>query len=218
MSMCLCSIAQADSIAIYNADFEANSYADGDAAIGFYPGGIEIDGWSISGGVGFGAGIVNPTAGHFSGPVPSGNNIGFVVSFNSAWLSQTLAATYIEGETYTLTAMVGNGNLNDFCSYTIGLFAGGAEKSSPDALPVPSDGEFILASASVIADESMHGMPIQIGLGGFSLLLEDDPDSTERAVYFDNISLSTTAPTPSTIAYVVPGVLLLVRRNRVKRL
>lgn len=200
-------------IDITNGDFESPTFVDGDFEWGLYPGGTVVGGWTTAGGVGFGAGITNPTTDIFSSEAPDGNNVGFVISFNTAWLIQTLTTTYVDGETYTLTALVGDGDLTDFSDYTIGLYVAGIEKSAMTLSPTPADDGFALASATVVADASMHGQAIEVRLGSFSSGFIDDPDGTDRAVYFDSVKLESTVPTPNSLMAILPGILIVMRRK-----
>jgi amino acid transporter len=190
------SAAQASSIAIFNAGFEDPVLADGDYVWGLYPGGTVVGGWTTAGGVGFGAGIINPTAAFFSAGAPEGQNVGFLISYNSAWLIQTLATTYEEGETYTLSALVGDADNRDLKEFSLGLYVSGSLKSTGGSSPVPADDGFTLVTATVVADASMDGKPIEIRMGSGGTLLVDDPDSTDFAVYFDDLHLTTTAVVP----------------------
>lgn len=188
--------AQAASIAITNPGFEDPVLVDGDFEWSLYPfSGTSVGGWTTAGGVGSAAGIINPTTDFFSAGAPEGNNVGFLISYNSAWLIQTLTATYQEGETYTLTALVGDADNRDLKGFNIGLYSGGLV-STGGSLPVPADDGFALVMATVVADASMAGQPIEIRLYSSSLTLDDDPDSADRGVFFDDVRLTTTAPVP----------------------
>jgi hypothetical protein len=200
------------SIAINNPGFESPVLADGAYEWGLYPfNGPLIGGWSTAGNVGSAAGIINPTAAEFSGGAPDGENVGFLISYNSAWLIQTLATTYQQGETYTLTALVGDAGNKDLFDFNIGLSVGGSLKSTMDAAPLPADDGWSLFTASVVADASMHGQPIEIRLYSSSGMLVDDPDSTDRGVYFDSLALNTTAvvPVPAALWLFASGLGLL---------
>lgn len=188
----------AASISITNAGFESPALADGAATLGYYPGGTVIGGWTTAGGVGFGAGIVNPTTAAFSGEAPEGDNVGVLISYNSAWLIQTLTTTYQEGETYTLTALVGDADNRDLKNFSILLYAnnGTTLVASSGSSPVPSDDGFTLVTATGVASAAVAGKPIEVRLYSSSTLLTDDPDSTDSAVYFDDIQLTTTALVP----------------------
>lgn len=204
-------VAQAASIAINNPGFEDPVLADGDFQWGLYPGGTVVGGWTTAGGVGFGAGIINPTVNAFSGGAPEGQNVGFLISYNSAWLIQTLSTTYQEGETYTLTALVGDADNRDLKGFNIGLYVAGSLKSTGGAAPSPPDDGFTLVTATVVADASMHGQPIEIRMGSGGSLLADDPDSTDFAVYFDDLQLTTTAVVPvPAAAWLLGGALGLL--------
>jgi len=215
--LCCTGAAQAASIAITNPGFEAPVLADGNFVWGLYPGGTVVGGWTTAGGVGFGAGIINPTADAFSGGAPEGANVGFLISYNTAFLIQTLATTYQEGETYTLTALVGDADNRDLKSFNIGLYVAGSLKSTGGDAPIPPDDGFTLVTATVVADAAMHGKPIEIRMGSGSLILTNDPDSTEFAVYFDDVQLTTTAVVPIPAAAwlfgAALGLLGLTRRR-----
>ena len=216
-ALLLASPAYAVTIPIPNSGFESPSFADGGFQWGLYPGGSVIGGWTTAGGVGFAAGIQNPTTTTFSGEAPGGENVAFLITYNTAWLIQTLTTTYVEGETYTLTALVGDGDVTHFFDYTIGLYVAGSVKSTMTLSPIPADDSFALASATVVADASMDGQPIEVRMGSFSTKLVDDPDNpgNDRAVYFDNLQLTTTAiPTPSALVAMIPGLLILSRRRQ----
>jgi hypothetical protein len=190
-------MAQAASIAITNPGFEDPVLADGDFEWSLYPfSGTSVGGWTTAGGVGSAAGIINPTTDFFSGEAPEGDNVGFLISYNSAWLIQTLATTYQEGETYTLTALVGDADNRDLKDFNIGLYSGGSLASTGGSSPVPADDGFTLVTATVVADALMAGQPIVIRLYSSSLTLDDDPDGSDRGVFFDDVQLTTTAPVP----------------------
>lgn len=189
-------MAQATSITINDPGFEATVLADGDFAAGYYPGGTVIGGWVTAGGVGFGSGVVNPTTAAFSGEAPEGSNVGFLISYNTAWLIQTLATTYQEGETYTLTALIGDADNRSLKDFQIGLYVAGSLKSTGGTSPTPPDDGFTLVTATVVADASMDGQPIQVRIGSYSGLRTVDPDSSDAAVYVDDVQLTTTAVVP----------------------
>jgi hypothetical protein len=189
-------VAQSASITITNPGFEQPTLADGDFEWGLYPFGTSVGGWLTAGNVGSAAGIINPTTDYFSGEAPEGNNVGFLISYNSAWLIQTLATTYQEGEIYTLSALVGDADNRDLKNFSIGLYVSGSLKSTGGSSAVPADDGFTLVTATVVADSSMNGQPIEIRLYSASTLLDDDPDSADFAVFFDDIQLNTTAVIP----------------------
>jgi hypothetical protein len=208
LALCaLASSAEAASISITNPGFESPALVDGDFVIGVYPGGTVVGGWTTAGGVGFGAGIVNPTTSAFSGGAPEGNNVGFLISYNTAWLIQVLPTTYQEGETYTLSALVGDADDADLKEFAIALYAdnGAVLVTTGGTSPVPADNGFTLVTATGVATAAMAGKPIEIRLLSTSLILADDPDSTNFAVYFDDIQLQTTAVVPVPAAFWLFG-------------
>lgn len=203
----LASAAEAASISVTNPGFESPALADGDFVAGYYPGGTVLGGWTTAGGVGFGAGIFNPTTSSFSGGAPEGSNVGFLISYNTAWLIQVLPTTYQEGETYTLTALVGDADDADLKEFVIGLYAdnGALLVTTGGTSPTPGDDGFSLVTATGVATAAMAGKPIEIRLLSTNLMLVDDPDSTNFAVYFDDIQLETTAVVPVPAAFWLFG-------------
>jgi len=91
---------------------------------------------------------------------------------------------------------VGDADNRDLKAFSLGLYVNGSLKSSGGSSPVPADDSFTLVTATVVADASMAGKPIEIRMGSGGTLLADDPDSTDFAVFFDNLQLTTTAIVP----------------------
>ena len=208
--------AHAAPITIANPSFEDPVLVDGDFEWSLYPfSGTSVGGWTTAGNVGSAAGIINPTSEFFAGEAPDGQNVGFLISYNSAWLIQTLATTYEEGKTYTLTALVGDADNRDLHGFNIGLYVNGSLKSTVGDSPIPADDSFSMVTSTVVADASMHGQAIEIRLYSSSYQLADDPDSSERGVFFDDIQL-TVVPVPAAawlFASGLAGLGFLCRRS-----
>ncbi|MEZ6191731.1 MAG: PEP-CTERM sorting domain-containing protein [Phycisphaerales bacterium] len=198
-------------IPLANPGFETPALLDG------HNGGFLVTpGWGNSGGVGYGAWIVNPTTTQFSGEAPEGENAGVLVSYNSAVFGQTLSETYVEGETYTLTALVGDPDDYSPSSFVIGLYANTILRSTGGSGPVPADDTFTRVTATVVATAAMDGLPIQIQLrAGSGPLIDPDQVGGGTSIYFDDVHLyKGEVPEPSTL--VLAGTLagLFTSRRR----
>ena len=103
--------------------------------------------------------------------------------------------------------------------FIVGLYDAGSIKSSGGTSPTPTDDGFTLVTATVVADASMDGKPIEIRLGASSGILTDDPDSSNFQVFFDDVNLTTTAvvTVPSAIWLFGSGLLGLVGIARRKK-
>jgi hypothetical protein len=74
--------------------------------------------------------------------------------------------------------------------------AGRCQTVSPAVPRIPSGGNaptLTFNTSSPQARPAMAGKPIEIRLLSTNLILDDDPDSANFAVYFDDIQLTTTA-------------------------
>lgn len=188
--------AVATPIPIPNGDFEAVLLADGGFTIFSDPS------WTTFGGVGYGAGVFNPTTAQYAGEAPQGENVGWMVAVNSAGLSQVLSENYQAGNSYTLSALVGDRDDYALATFHVGLFADGVLVAEGTE-PLPPEGGFTLVSTTFDADGSVDGFPIEIRLFAFTNSNVDpdqDPGSGGTAVDFDDVKLEvnptvTAAPT-----------------------
>ena len=189
--------ARAAPVAISNPGFEAPAMADGAFV-------FSAPGWSTFGGVGAGVGTYNPTTLQYAAEAPEGENVAFMVVFNSAGLAQTLPTQYQAGQTYTLTARVGDRDDYAQANFVVALFAGGVQVSQGGATPDPPDGEFSVVTATFAADQSVDGLPIEIRLLATTsgdVDPDQDPGNGGTALDVDDVALDA-SPT----AAAVPGL------------
>lgn len=157
------------------------------------------------------AGAFNPTAVHFTGAVPDGQNTGFI---NSGYLRQTLLTVLQPGE-YTLQVDVGNRLDSGFPGYRIELLAGGSVLAQDNSSLTPALGTFQTSTISytAAANDAHLGAALQIRLS-----------SAGVQTNFDDVRLDfQPVPEPSTAVLMGLGALgLLVggwrRRARSKQL
>ena len=149
------------------------------------------------------AGVFNPTAVHFSGAVPDGQNTGFI---NSGYLRQTLLAVLQPGA-YTLQVDVGNRLDSGFPGYHIQLLAGGSLLAQDNSSLTPALGTFQTSSISYTAatNDAHLGAALQIRLS-----------SAGVQTNFDHVRLDfQPVPEPSTAVLMGLGALgLLVGSQR----
>lgn len=194
----------ATAIPIANPGFEEPAHLDGGFAFG-------APGWIGFGGVGFGAGTFNPTTSQYQDEAPEGSNVGWVVTYNSAGLSQTLAATYQAGNTYRLSVLVGDRDDHTGARYEIALLAGGIGVSSTGIQPIPAEGDFSLVSTSLDADASHDGQAIVIALyawPGTELDPDQPPGASGSIADFDDVRLEsspTVAPGAGRVSQLLLG-------------
>jgi len=196
MSTLFTATAEAGLIPVPNGNFEADILADGGYTI------FTATSWVPFGGVGYGAGVFNPTTAQYAGEAPEGQNVGWMVTYNSAGLLQTLSATYQAGYTYMLTALVGDRDDYAIASFRLGLFAGGISLAENGA-PLPPEGGFTLVTTTFDADSTVDGVPIEIRLSaypGVDVDPDQDPSATGTVVDFDDVQLESSV----TVTSVVP--------------
>jgi hypothetical protein len=112
-------------------------------------------GWSHSA-----AGVFNPTAVHFPGGVPEGQNTGFV---NNGYLRQSLVAVLQPGA-YTLQVDVGKRLDSGFPGYHIELWAGGSLLALDNNTLAPAPGTFqtSMLMYTAAANDAHLGAPLEI--------------------------------------------------------
>jgi len=175
-------------IPVPNGDFETVPLADGGFTIFTDPS------WTTFGGVGYGAGVFNPTTTQYASEAPQGQNVGWMVVYNSAGLLQLLSETYQAGNSYTLSALVGDRDDYALAEFHVGLFADGILVSDGSS-PAPPEGGFTLVSTTFDADGSVDGLPIEVRLYAYAsgdVDPDQDPGAGGSVVDFDDVKLEVT--------------------------
>ncbi|WP_350333054.1 cadherin domain-containing protein [Coralliovum pocilloporae] len=167
------------SVSIQNAGFEAQQLSDGMSA------NQNIDGWDTTGSV---VGVWDVNNSGFT-DAPEGENTAYLLG--DATASQTLNEDFAPGQSYSLSAMVGDrGPSIDANGWEIRIYAGNQLLGSVDNSDFdPPEGQFIEASLTLSADEleafsDHYGEPLRIEL--FNTGNGDE-------INFDDIRLETTA-------------------------
>jgi hypothetical protein len=200
-AVCAAPAAQATSITVDNASFEAQSVPLNNWAYG-------ITDWVTSGGI-YASGVWQPGTAYFTGGVTDG--------VNSAWLDggtaqQTLAATLQANSTYTLQVDVGDRKDVTFKPYTVSLLAGSNVLATESSL-VPNNGFLTsVVSFTTLAANPYLGQALSIRL-----------TSGAKQVNFDNVRLdvvTTAVPEPTSVALFLAGLgwmgMATRRRNRTR--
>jgi hypothetical protein len=159
------SIGSAQSIFIENHDFEAPVQTAG----GFTQGGVP--GWSTAGGSSWG--VFRPTVPTWGYVAPSGQQL---LYSNGPMIQQTLAATAVAGQRYSLAVRVVNRPTYGSLDYSIELWAGTTLLGFDDASLVPPVGGSLtsLIVVDVAPGSPAVGQPFIIRLGGPSQVNFDD--------------------------------------------
>ena len=199
LSVCLsfsfAAAASATPIAVNNPSFENSpSTPSGCAGIGCAYGTTSPSGWS--GGGSFIPG--NPGNTLYFNYVPDGS----VVAYSNAGnITQTVGATIIAGDTYTMSVYIGQrSDSGGVYSSFAGLMIGGILYTATGT--TPTEGNWSLYTVNVLGTAGMAGDSIQIVLGQNSY--QGD---------FDDVSLSYTAPSvtpePSSISLMALGLVVI---------
>jgi hypothetical protein len=175
----------AAAVAIDNPSFEDPAQASGAYAPG------APTGWSGGGGV------WNP-AGGVLGPVPDGNQIGFLNAGANGTITQTLPNTLLPNTIYTLSIAVGGrtDGSNPGTDYAISLLAGSTVLASMTPV-IPPTGSWTTLTATYTTTGTVLPGSLQLSIGTQAGQLD-----------FDNVKLNAT-PVPEPALYGVAGCLLL---------
>ena len=238
--------AQAAAVSITNAGFEADTIPGGAFVV------LQPQGWSpydpdnlLGSPSGVNAiGVIRPLPGteYFPLGTTQGNNAALVFLAGNgngeAGLQQTLAATLLPGQRYTLKVDIGNiasgtslpgssggagvfFNLNGFPGYRLDLMAGAsilASDVNSIGATIP-EGAFRTANLSFDADlaaPALFGQPLGIRL--VNLKLPGSPGSPNIEVDFDHVRLDVSpVPEPAGLVMLLGGLLLLGALPRRRR-
>jgi len=207
-----------DTVPVTNASFESISYTlPSHCPVPYNQGcaynhDLGIPGWSVTNGGSFQPSVVTQTSplnGYFFS-IPDGSLVGYT---NGGTISQTLAATALSNNTYTMSVFVGD-RLDGFGgTYTLSLetiIAGGTVTGTICSL----SGNTSNIQPGTWVDESCTGTPTSSG--NLYLFFQ----STGQQLDVDNVSVNYTAvPEPSSVLLLAIGVLavlagfLFSRRN-----
>ncbi|MCP4336027.1 MAG: cadherin repeat domain-containing protein, partial [Gammaproteobacteria bacterium] len=167
------------SVTVLNPSFEAQAFADG-------AGSNSITDWTTTG---THTGVWNATTGGYTDQAPDGDNIGFIDEGGT--ISQTLSSTFTAGQSYTLSAMVGDQKpAGDVPGWEMRLYAGGQLLGSVSNADFNPDNDEFIKATLYLDEATLSAFSAQYGQ---ALTIEFYDDDSGDHAHFDDVKLEYTS-------------------------